>query len=252
MADLEIQIGARSYRVACEDGQEPHLEAVAARLRQEADALSAQFGTLSETRLLLMSGLIVADRLRAVEGPAGDAGRLSAQLGEAEAREQALAAEKAAMTQELAEATLEVERLRRRADKAAAERDRLRETQGSGSGSAGGGDGPAPEGDAAARIEALEREIARLRDAEAGEASAAAELAALRERVAAAEHRNAVLSDQLSAAETRAGEMAERLEAAEAQAGGDEDSAAETTKALEEATRRIRVLIGDIEEQAAG
>ena len=247
MADLEIQIGARSYRVACEDGQEPHLEAVAARLRQEADALSAQFGTLSETRLLLMSGLIVADRLRAVEGPAGDAGRLSAQLGEAEAREQALAAEKAAMTQELAEATLEIERLRGRADKAAAERDRLREAQGSGS--AGG---PAPEGDAAARIEALERENARLRDAEAGEASAAAELAALRERVAAAEHRNAVLSDQLSAAETRAGEMAERLEAAEAQAGGDEDSAAETTKALEEATRRIRVLIGDIEEQAAG
>ena len=87
-----------------------------------------------------------------------------------------------------------------------------------------------------------------------GAAGAEAELAALRDRVAAAEHRNALLSEQIEAAEERAALLSGRLQAAEAQAPGaaaGDESGAEAAKALEEATRRIRVLIGDIEEGAA-
>ncbi|MGG7565751.1 cell division protein ZapA [Rhodovulum sp. DZ06] len=246
MADLEVQIGARKYRVACEDGQEPHLEAVAARLRQEADALLSQFSNLSETRLLLMSGLLVADRLRAVEAQGKEASRLSAKLGEVEAREQALEAEKSRLSADLAETMLEMERLRVDAERAASARDRLQdELEALKSGAAGGAD--------AARLEALEKENARLRAGEP-EAAAAAEIAALRDRIAAAEHRNALLSDQIEASEAEIDGLKARAQAAEAraEAGGDPADAAEAARALEEATRRIRVLIGDIEEGAGG
>jgi len=250
MADLEVQIGARSYRVACENGQEEHLRAVADRLRQEAALLTAQFGALSETRLLLMAGLLVVDRLRALEGRAGEAAALAETLAgvrsdlvDAAARGEALSAGEAEASAEAARLRVEVERALAARARAQDELEsaRLRSAV----------PNPADElardaaAQAIARAAALEDEVAGLRaamaelEAEAAEAAAdaagedfadAAERAALRDRAAAAEHRNAVLSDHLEAAE---------------------GAAAESARALEEATRRIRVLIGDIEDGEA-
>ncbi|MEM6743582.1 MAG: cell division protein ZapA [Pseudomonadota bacterium] len=75
MADVDMAIAGRSYRVACADGQEASLAEAGAMIAREAETLRAQFGsgfnTLSEARVLLMAGLMLADRVK--EGPAAPA-----------------------------------------------------------------------------------------------------------------------------------------------------------------------------------
>ncbi len=67
MPDVEIQIGGRSFEVACQDGEEAYLKAAARLLDAEATALSAQIGRLPEPRMLLMAGLMLADKAAGVE-----------------------------------------------------------------------------------------------------------------------------------------------------------------------------------------
>lgn len=67
MPDLEITIGGRSFHVACQAGEEPFLRAAAALLDAEAQPLMAQAGRMPESRMLLMAGLMLADRLAGLE-----------------------------------------------------------------------------------------------------------------------------------------------------------------------------------------
>ncbi len=67
MADLDIIIGGRSFTVACQEGEEHFLRTAAAMLDSEAQPLVGQLGRLPEGRLLLMAGLMLADRTAAVE-----------------------------------------------------------------------------------------------------------------------------------------------------------------------------------------
>jgi cell division protein ZapA len=67
MPDLEIAIGGRSFHVACQPGEEPFLQAAARMLDAEAQPLVAQLGRLPEARMLLMAGLMLADRTAALE-----------------------------------------------------------------------------------------------------------------------------------------------------------------------------------------
>jgi len=62
MPELEISIGGRFFEVACQPGEEKFLEAAAKLLDTEAQALTKQMGRLSEARLLLMAGLLLADK----------------------------------------------------------------------------------------------------------------------------------------------------------------------------------------------
>ena len=52
---------------ACQAGEEQYLEAAARLLDNEAATLSAQIGRLPESRMLLMAGLMVADRTAGLE-----------------------------------------------------------------------------------------------------------------------------------------------------------------------------------------
>lgn len=63
MAELTVDVGGRSYRLGCGEGEEEHLQGLAGMLDSEAQILKRQFGQMPEGRLLLMVGLIVADRL---------------------------------------------------------------------------------------------------------------------------------------------------------------------------------------------
>ncbi len=84
MPDLTITIGGRNFTVACQPGEEHFLQAAAAMLDAEAQPLTASMGRLPEARLLLMAGLMLADRTAAVE----DENRsLKARLAEAEGRD---------------------------------------------------------------------------------------------------------------------------------------------------------------------
>ncbi len=67
MPEVTIQIGGRGFQVACQDGEEQFLHAAAKMLDDEAQVLSDQIGRLPEARMLLMAGLMLADKTAAVE-----------------------------------------------------------------------------------------------------------------------------------------------------------------------------------------
>ena len=67
MSDLEIQIGGRSFMVACQPGEEKFLMSAAAMLDAEAQPLVAQMGRLPKARMLLMAALMLADKTASYE-----------------------------------------------------------------------------------------------------------------------------------------------------------------------------------------
>lgn len=67
MPELEILIGGRAFEVACQEGEEHYLQAAAEMLNIEAQTLVSQTGRIPEARMLLMSGLMLADRTAGVE-----------------------------------------------------------------------------------------------------------------------------------------------------------------------------------------
>ncbi len=62
MPEVEIKIGGRAFDVACQEGEEHYLYAAAEMLDKEASVLSDQIGRLPEARMLLMAGLMLADK----------------------------------------------------------------------------------------------------------------------------------------------------------------------------------------------
>jgi len=67
MAEVRITIGGRGFDVACQDGEEGYLRAAAALLDAEATTLVDQVGRLPEARMLLMAGLMLADKTAGLE-----------------------------------------------------------------------------------------------------------------------------------------------------------------------------------------
>ena len=67
MPEVTIQIGGRGFQVACQEGEEAFLHSAAKMLDDEAQVLSDQIGRMPEARMLLMAGLMLADKTAAVE-----------------------------------------------------------------------------------------------------------------------------------------------------------------------------------------
>ena len=63
MAQVEIKINGRDYRIACEDGQESHLSSLANYLDGKVSELVEQVGQIGDTSLMVMAGLLVTDEL---------------------------------------------------------------------------------------------------------------------------------------------------------------------------------------------
>lgn len=63
MAQVAVTINNRSYRIACDDGQEEHLQRLAAFVDKKVSELVASVGQIGDTRLLVMASLLVADEL---------------------------------------------------------------------------------------------------------------------------------------------------------------------------------------------
>jgi len=97
MGQINVQIGGRSYALACRDGEEARLTRLAGHLDRKAADLKGALGSMSEPRLLLMAGILVTDELFELrEGGTGAApaagGRdLTRQLVELAERVEALA-----------------------------------------------------------------------------------------------------------------------------------------------------------------
>jgi cell division protein ZapA len=67
MPEVEIEIGGRSFSVACQDGEEPYLHSAARMLDTEAAVILGQIGRMPADRMLLMAGLMLADKTAALE-----------------------------------------------------------------------------------------------------------------------------------------------------------------------------------------
>jgi cell division protein ZapA len=63
MAEVTVSIAGRSYRMACSDGDEPHLAALAALFDGKVEELRSMFGQIGDMRLHVMAALMVADEL---------------------------------------------------------------------------------------------------------------------------------------------------------------------------------------------
>ena len=67
MSEVTVDVAGRSYRLGCGPDEEEHLTGLANMLDGEARGLLRQFGQMSEGRLLLMTALMIADRLAEAE-----------------------------------------------------------------------------------------------------------------------------------------------------------------------------------------
>ena len=63
MTELEISIGGRIFSVACDNEEQEKVKQAASLINEEADAKQNQLGRLPESKMLLLSALMIADRL---------------------------------------------------------------------------------------------------------------------------------------------------------------------------------------------
>ncbi|HZP77667.1 MAG TPA: cell division protein ZapA [Pseudolabrys sp.] len=63
MGQVNVTINGRQFRMACEDGQEEHLQTLANDLDQRIDMLRKKFGEIGDARLTVMAAITLADEL---------------------------------------------------------------------------------------------------------------------------------------------------------------------------------------------
>lgn len=63
MAQVTVQIDGKAYRMACDEGQEEHLESLAANFDKYVAHLKSSFGEIGDQRLTVMAGIMVMDEL---------------------------------------------------------------------------------------------------------------------------------------------------------------------------------------------
>jgi cell division protein ZapA len=63
VAQVNVSINNRQYRMACEDGQEDHLRKLAKDLDDRINTLRGRFGEIGDARLVVMAALMIADEV---------------------------------------------------------------------------------------------------------------------------------------------------------------------------------------------
>ena len=107
MGQITVCVNNRNYVVACEDGQEDHVQSLANYLHRQAQEMSQTVGQVGEGRLLLLSALVVADEL---SGVLKDMDALKARLAKAEATETKVEETLACLTERVKQLTTQLER----------------------------------------------------------------------------------------------------------------------------------------------
>jgi cell division protein ZapA len=62
---VNVMVNSRAYTIACDEGEEDHLKALAAEVDTKVQELLASVGQVGDQRLVLMSALLLADELHA-------------------------------------------------------------------------------------------------------------------------------------------------------------------------------------------
>lgn len=76
MPEVSVEVAGRIYRVGCGEGEEGHLIKLAERIDNEATRLTRTMGNMTEGRLMLLSALMLADKLNDEESGGANSGAL--------------------------------------------------------------------------------------------------------------------------------------------------------------------------------
>jgi cell division protein ZapA len=63
MSQVNVTIAGRTFRMACGDGEEAHLEGLAVQVDQKITELRLSFGEIGDQRLTVMAAIMIADEL---------------------------------------------------------------------------------------------------------------------------------------------------------------------------------------------
>ena len=61
---VEITVNKQIYKIACDEGQEDHIKNLSLLINDEVEKLVSSLGQVGDARLLLMTCLIIADKLK--------------------------------------------------------------------------------------------------------------------------------------------------------------------------------------------
>ena len=67
MAEVDITINKRSYRISCKDGEEERIKALSTLINNQVQKLSEKIGQLGEARMILLASLVLLDKSDEVE-----------------------------------------------------------------------------------------------------------------------------------------------------------------------------------------
>ncbi len=68
MSQVTVSIAGRTYRIACGEGEEQHLEDLAASYDARIEEMRASFGQIDDLRLHVMAAISQADELHETRG----------------------------------------------------------------------------------------------------------------------------------------------------------------------------------------
>jgi cell division protein ZapA len=63
MSQVTVVIAGKTYRIACADGEEQHLESLAASFDAKIEDMRAAFGEIGDMRLHVMAAITLADEM---------------------------------------------------------------------------------------------------------------------------------------------------------------------------------------------
>lgn len=63
MGQVSITLNNRTYRLACDDGEEGRLKLLAADVKARVEKLAREFGQSADERIVLMAAVLLADEL---------------------------------------------------------------------------------------------------------------------------------------------------------------------------------------------
>ena len=67
MAEVDITINGRSYRISCKDGEEERIKSLATLINNQVQKLSDKIGQLGEARMILLASLVLLDKSDEIE-----------------------------------------------------------------------------------------------------------------------------------------------------------------------------------------
>ncbi|MBB4197413.1 hypothetical protein CCR94_12440 [Rhodoblastus sphagnicola] len=84
MAQAVVTIAGRTYRMNCEEGEQPHIENLARSLEARIGDLRGAFGEIGEQRIVVMAAISLADELHVAQKQLAEA-KVTIETGRAEA-----------------------------------------------------------------------------------------------------------------------------------------------------------------------